>query len=172
MHTQLNGEGGKGQQAQLTRVWGGTPNPFSYTWKGSDCGLVEGPSSKYTCLGFCCSSSRLSRPLPAISCHLPVNMLPHTQFWALCPPPLPPWPPFQPPLAPSPLFLPSTPSSPSRKPLLWSAEPPASAEGRGEALLFSRSVVSDSGTPWTAACQASLCSLSPGVCSNSCPSSR
>ena len=76
MHTQLNGEGGKGQQAQLTRVWGGTPNPFSYTWKGSDCGLVEGPSSKYTCLGFCCSSSRLSRPLPAISCHLPVNMLP------------------------------------------------------------------------------------------------
>ena len=35
--------------------------------------------------------------------------------------------------------------------------------------LFSCWVVSDSETPWTAASQASCPSLSPGVCSNSCP---
>ena len=35
-------------------------------------------------------------------------------------------------------------------------------------LLFSHSV----GTPWIAECQASLSSLSPAVCSNSCPLSR
>ena len=38
-------------------------------------------------------------------------------------------------------------------------------------LLFSRSVVSDSATPWTAACQASLSITSSGVYPNSCPSS-
>ena len=32
--------------------------------------------------------------------------------------------------------------------------------------------MSDSFTPWTAACQASLSSLSPGLCSNSCPLSQ
>ena len=36
-------------------------------------------------------------------------------------------------------------------------------------LLFSRSVMSDSVTPWTAACQASHSSPSPRACSNSCP---
>ena len=39
-------------------------------------------------------------------------------------------------------------------------------------LLFSHSVMSDSATPWTAACQAPCPSLSPEVCSNSCPLSR
>ena len=36
-------------------------------------------------------------------------------------------------------------------------------------LLFSRSVVSDSATPWTAACQASLSFTVSRACSNSCP---
>ena len=36
---------------------------------------------------------------------------------------------------------------------------------------FSRSVMSDSATPWTIACQASLSIKNPGACSNSCPSS-
>ena len=38
--------------------------------------------------------------------------------------------------------------------------------------LFSQYVMSDSVSPWTAAHQASCPSLSPGVCSNSCPSSQ
>ena len=37
---------------------------------------------------------------------------------------------------------------------------------------FSRSVISDSATPWIAACQASLSSPTPGVYPNPCPSSR
>ena len=45
-------------------------------------------------------------------------------------------------------------------------------QGRSFQLLFNCSIVSDSETPWTAACQASLPSLSPGVCSNSYPSSQ
>ena len=36
-------------------------------------------------------------------------------------------------------------------------------------LSFSHSVVSDSSTPWTAACKASLSFTSPGVCLDSCP---
>ena len=39
-------------------------------------------------------------------------------------------------------------------------------------LLFSHKVVSYSATPWTAAHQASCPSLSPRVCSNSCPLSQ
>ena len=35
--------------------------------------------------------------------------------------------------------------------------------------LFSCYIVSDFATPWTAACQAPLSSLSPRVCTNSCP---
>ena len=35
--------------------------------------------------------------------------------------------------------------------------------------LFSSSVISYSATPWTSACQATCVSLSPRVCSNSCP---
>ena len=38
-----------------------------------------------------------------------------------------------------------------------------------DALLVSCSVVSDSATPWTAACQASLSFTIPGVCSDSFP---
>ena len=37
---------------------------------------------------------------------------------------------------------------------------------------FSRSVISDSATPWIAACRASLSSPTPGVYPNPCPSSR
>ena len=44
--------------------------------------------------------------------------------------------------------------------------------GIWDLLLFIRSVVSNSATPWTAAHQASYPSLSPGVCSNSCPLSQ
>ena len=40
------------------------------------------------------------------------------------------------------------------------------------ALLLSRSVVSDSATPWAAARQPSLFFLLPGACSNSCPWSQ
>ena len=39
-------------------------------------------------------------------------------------------------------------------------------------VQFSRSVVSDSATPWTAARQASLSITSPGVYPNSCPLSQ
>ena len=39
-------------------------------------------------------------------------------------------------------------------------------------LLFSHYVMSNSVAPWNSACQASLLSLSPWVCSNSCPLSR
>ena len=46
------------------------------------------------------------------------------------------------------------------------------AAGSFSSVLFSRSVVSDSATPWTAARQASLSSPTPGVYSNSCPLSQ
>ena len=39
-------------------------------------------------------------------------------------------------------------------------------------VQFSRSVVSDSMTPWTAACQASLSIANTGAYSNSCPLSQ
>lgn len=75
MHTWMRGVGGKGEQAQVTRSlstgwgvgWGGMLSLFSYTWKGSDSRLVEGPSSKHTCSGFCRSSSR---PSQAAAYHL------------------------------------------------------------------------------------------------------
>ena len=44
--------------------------------------------------------------------------------------------------------------------------------GEGRVSLFSCSVVSDSVTPWTAACQVSLPSPTPGVYSKPCPLSR
>ena len=43
--------------------------------------------------------------------------------------------------------------------------------GIGNSVQFSRSILSDSASPGTAACQASHPSPTPGPCSNSCPSS-
>ena len=52
----------------------------------------------------------------------------------------------------------------------WGAEVGRKSKRDGMCLLlFSHPVVSDSVTPWTAACQASLSLPSPKVCPSSCP---